>query len=58
MKSTRIALKAIRLALMEFQRISYQKKADPKVIEALQKALEYFEKELSSCPQNLSKPHP
>lgn len=42
-KIARVGIKAIKLALMEFKRISYQKKADPRVIEALEAALLYLE---------------
>ena len=44
-KNNRVAIKAISLALMEFKRIAYQKKADPKVIEALTLALNFFKEQ-------------
>lgn len=43
LKTEAIAIKALKLALAEFTRISYQKKADPLVIESLNQALKYIE---------------
>lgn len=40
-KKIRVLVKAVELALKEFSRISYQKKADSGVIECLEKALLY-----------------
>jgi hypothetical protein len=38
-----ILLKAVRLALLEFERIGYQIKADPTVIVCLEKAIKHVE---------------
>ena len=39
----RVMLKACKLALLEFDRIGYQIKADPKVVELITKAIELGE---------------
>ena len=44
-KSLSIAIKALGLALMEFKRISYHKKADASVIEAIESAIAYLERQ-------------